>query len=188
MGAGRRPQPPLRLDRATQPYSEAHFATFPPKLVEPCILAGSPPKCCGECGAPWEKVVQTDNPSKYAADENTLGWSNTHQQTSNAQSSKSLHRQPGGVYSTAKVTGERSTCDHDDDSGSAIVLDPFAGAGTTGLVATQHGRDFIGIEPNPEYAEMARERIRRWEANPAGALEGDPVPLPGQIGLLEDVP
>jgi DNA modification methylase len=40
------------------------------------------------------------------------------------------------------------------------VLDPFAGAGTTGLVACRLGRRFLGIEINPAYAAMARERIR----------------------------
>ena len=69
----------------SMPFKGAHFATFPPKLIEPCILAGSP---------------------------------------------------PGGV-----------------------VLDPFAGAGTTGLVALRHGRQFIGIELNPDYIAIARERI-----------------------------
>ena len=39
------------------------------------------------------------------------------------------------------------------------VLDPFFGAGTTGLVADRLGRDCIGIELNPAYAEMARRRI-----------------------------
>jgi DNA modification methylase len=34
-------------------YKEAHFATFPPKLVEPCILAGSPERICASCSAPW---------------------------------------------------------------------------------------------------------------------------------------
>lgn len=70
---------------ATQPFKEAHFATFPPALIEPCILAGCP---------------------------------------------------VGGT-----------------------VLDPFGGAGTTGLVADRHGRDAILIELNPDYAEMARRRI-----------------------------
>lgn len=41
------------------------------------------------------------------------------------------------------------------------VLDPFCGAGTTGLVACRHGRNFIGTELNPEYAAMARKRIAR---------------------------
>jgi DNA modification methylase len=70
---------------ATQPFSEAHFATFPPALIEPCIKAGCP---------------------------------------------------EGGT-----------------------VLDPFGGAGTTGLVADRLKRHAILIELNPEYAEMARRRI-----------------------------
>jgi DNA modification methylase len=39
------------------------------------------------------------------------------------------------------------------------VLDPFAGSGTVGMVALRHGRSFVGIELNPTYAAMARERI-----------------------------
>ena len=70
----------------TQGYSKAHFATFPEKLIEPCILAGS---------------------------------------------------RKGGV-----------------------ILDPFLGSGTTAVVAERNGRDYIGIELNPEYAELAKERIR----------------------------
>jgi DNA modification methylase len=69
----------------TQPFKGAHFATFPPALIEPCILAGSP---------------------------------------------------RGGV-----------------------VLDPFFGAGTTGLVAQRHNRKWIGCELNPEYAAIAQARI-----------------------------
>lgn len=66
-------------------YRDAHFAVFPPALIEPCILAGS--------------------------------------------------------------------------SEGGVVLDPFFGAGTTGLVAHAHGRRFVGIELNPDYCAMARARI-----------------------------
>lgn len=69
----------------SEPFQEAHFATFPPSLIEPCIKAGSP---------------------------------------------------TGGT-----------------------VLDPFAGAGTTGMVADRLGRNAILIELNPEYADMADRRI-----------------------------
>jgi DNA modification methylase len=69
----------------TKPYKEAHFATFPEALVEPCILAGCP---------------------------------------------------EGGT-----------------------VLDPFFGAGTTGLVAKKLNRSYIGIELNPEYCQIARARV-----------------------------
>jgi site-specific DNA-methyltransferase (adenine-specific) len=40
-----------------------------------------------------------------------------------------------------------------------IVLDPFFGAGTSGVVALKHGRNFIGIELNPSYCEIATKRI-----------------------------
>jgi DNA modification methylase len=71
---------------ATEPFPEAHFATFPMKLVEPCILAGCPPR--------------------------------------------------------------------------GVVLDPFGGSGTTGLVAERLERDAILIELNTDYADMAERRIR----------------------------
>jgi len=70
---------------ATMPFSEAHFATFPPALIEPCIKAGCPEE--------------------------------------------------------------------------GLVLDPFGGAGTTGLVADRLKRNAVLIELNPEYAEIARTRI-----------------------------
>lgn len=70
---------------ATQPFAGAHFATFPPELIRPCVIAGCP---------------------------------------------------EGGT-----------------------VLDPFFGAGTTGLVCDQEGRNWIGIELNPEYAAIAQERL-----------------------------
>ena len=41
----------------------------------------------------------------------------------------------------------------------SVVLDPFCGAGTTGMVAAQLGRDFVGFDLNPKYCEMARKRI-----------------------------
>ena len=43
---------------------------------------------------------------------------------------------------------------------AGTVLDPFSGAGTTGVVAVQHGRRYIGIELYPDYLEMSRKRIQ----------------------------
>lgn len=70
---------------STKPLREAHFATFPEELIEPCVLAGAPT--------------------------------------------------------------------------NGIVLDPFFGSGTTGIVATKHNRNFIGIELNPEYIKIAENRL-----------------------------
>lgn len=46
-----------------------------------------------------------------------------------------------------------------------LVLDPFAGSGTVGVVAKRYNRDFIGVELNPEYAQIARERIGGEDEN-----------------------
>lgn len=75
----------------TRPFKDAHFATFPPKLIEPCILAGS----------------------------------------------------------------------REGD----LVLDPFNGAGTTGLVSLQHRRRYIGIELNPDYIAIAEKRLSELQVN-----------------------
>lgn len=69
----------------TKSFKGAHFATYPPELIEPCILAGAPE--------------------------------------------------------------------------DGIVLDPFFGAGTTGVVAVKNGRKYIGCELNPEYIEVAEKRL-----------------------------
>jgi hypothetical protein len=122
------------------------------------VLAGTPPKCCGECGSPWERVVERErggvadirpkDQSIYQGGgraSSTIGQSNWHDGRTRT--------------GTTHTLGWRSTCDHDDDSGSATVLDPFAGSGTTGVVALRHNRSFVGLELNPEYVEMARRRI-----------------------------
>jgi DNA modification methylase len=55
------------------------------------------------------------------------------------------------------------------------VLDPFFGAGTVGLVAERHGRDWVGIEINPRYAKIAEQRLahdrqrRAADGHPADA-------------------
>jgi DNA modification methylase len=49
-----------------------------------------------------------------------------------------------------------------------VVLDPFTGSGTTGIAAALEGFDFIGIEREAEYVEIARARIAWWQEHPDG--------------------
>ena len=136
---------------ATQPFSGAHFATFPPKLIEPMILAGSPPKCCGVCSAPWQRVVERTRSGKVER----AGMS----AVTTLRNDAAAHEGRIGETST-KTVGWEPTCEHNDDTGSSVVLDPFSGSGTTGMVALRHDRSYIGLELNPEYAAMSRNRIR----------------------------
>ena len=133
----------------TKPYSDAHFAVYPPDLIEPCVKAGTSKKGhCPECGAPWKRQVDHE-PGDYEYSERgeKVG--------SNAQAS-------GTQKKPAKRTtvGWEPGCNCDKDPEPDVVLDPFAGAGTTGLVALAKGRDFIGIDLSRDYCEMAAERIR----------------------------
>ncbi len=138
----------------TQAFGGPHYATYPEKLVEPCIKAGtSEAGECPECGKPWRRQTEVDYVNKGG-------------RTSNGPRSEERKHLPYGSPGFAKrlekqtsTTGWRSTCNHEDGPVPQTILDPFSGAGTTGLVAVKHGRQYIGIELNPEYAEMSRKRI-----------------------------
>jgi DNA modification methylase len=163
---------------ATQPFSSErlglgetdHFAVFPPKLIEPCVLAGSSPRACGECGAPWRRVVEREpSPDANGRDR----WQEASLYRGSGAWDDALdnaHVGHRGNWATRTV-GWESSCEHDDDSGLCVVLDPFNGAGTVGVVCGWHGRDYIGIELNPAYAQMSRERIA-LEGRPGGRPNG----------------
>lgn len=176
----------------TQPFPEAHFATFPEKLVEPCIKAGTSDKgCCVHCGKPWVRIVEKyRNPTRPGATgklhKTPDGWDTS----KGSGGHGSFHRdgrekgRTGYQHKKAIVSpvhhplevGNRDPQRHTTDTMTVdwrpgcecevrepfpcMVVDPFAGAGTVGVVARRLGRRFIGIEIKPEYAEMARRRIR----------------------------
>lgn len=65
------------------------------------------------------------------------------------------------------------------------VLDPFMGSGTTGIAAALEGFDFVGIEREPEYLEIAQARIAHWSQRPASSTpKKAPDVLPGQLSLF----
>lgn len=139
---------------ATQPYPEAHFATYPVRLVEPCVLAGTPEIACGKCAAPWTREIEHGPDPLYVPLQERAPHAAT--QPGNATIKT-------GTFGSGRIRlGDalKPSCYHRDDTGQATILDPFAGSGTTGVVALRHNRSFIGIELNPAYADMARTRIR----------------------------
>lgn len=101
---------------ATAGYRDAHFATFPPRLIERPIRASTPARRCTRC---------------RTATLRRLG-------------RNALHA---------------AGCDCAAGHEPGVVLDPFMGAGTVGVVATREQRDWIGIELNPTFATLARHRI-----------------------------
>ena len=113
-----------------------HQATFPEPLVERPILATLPERICVQCDRPWTRPTRI------------------------------VRRQTAeGVIQVRRV-GELRRCDCFAPSRPGVVLDPFFGTGTVGVVAARHRRDFLGIELNPTYTRLAARRLRRSGCGP----------------------
>jgi DNA modification methylase len=143
---------------ATTPYPGAHFATFPEKLIEPCILAGSSPRACEMCRAPWERRVERvstwQDRKANGATAGNVGVSDSYQ---NGVHGEGMSHDLGP--SEVRFLGWQPTCQcPNEGTGRCVILDPFFGSGTTGRVATRFGRDCIGIELNPDYISQAERR------------------------------
>lgn len=117
---------------ATSNYRGAHFATYPTHLVERMLLAGCPERRCRTCRAPFTRPIRR------------LG-------------TEALRL---ALTPTCHCTPTRNTSDTHPNSEPGIVLDPFLGSGTTAIVAEEHQRDWLGIELNPTFANLARQRIQ----------------------------
>ena len=149
----------------TQPTPEAHFATFPEALVEPCIKAGTSARgACPECGAPWRRVVERERSDVPRCNSKSAGRRDCNYGDSDSttlRARKIVVREVGWQPSCACGTEETVPC---------IVLDPFAGSGTVNLVAYGLGRSSVGIELNEKYIDIIKSRWARG-GRPAKALE-----------------
>jgi DNA modification methylase len=138
----------------TKPYKGAHFATMPPDLVEPCVLAGTSEEgCCPHCGSPWARITERKKltrprPNAYTKRHGEEGTGN---HCANDVAGVSVVTK--GWQPSCKCSEHRPV--------PCLVLDPFAGSGTTLAVAAQLGRSGVGCELNPEYVKLAHERIAR---------------------------
>ena len=272
----------------TMPYAEAHFATFPTALVEPCVKAGCPERVCRTCGKPSERISERRiDESRPPARRNII----PPEVTQNGQGTNALGSTTWGHYLVSETvgwtdcgcayglepdaleviatpTGERADPDPsllvgragmsrprgenegrrlitryeqrayaaqlkasphreqmEADAGAAfahyirtdtagarpvpdpllerwleagwltrvvlpervvasyrpgVVLDPFMGSGTSLLVARRLGRSSIGIELNPEYADLARRRLATWWRDPS---RGRDEQIEGQLTM-----
>ena len=140
---------------ATSPYSGAHFATFPPALIEPMILAGTSARGeCPHCGKAWARVVEKEYKGSAEVDykDNGAGrGARSHTNGAAYQQWKEDHPD--------KFIGWRPQCacpPHEPIP--QTVLDPFAGSGTTGKVAVQHGRRAVLLDLNLKYIDLQFER------------------------------
>jgi len=133
---------------------QAHFATYPPTLIEPMILAGCPEAVCVTCGSPHVRITERHfhPPINASAERNVRG-------------TDGQKRQAGGWNDTprgrvdAETVGWKAGCECNAGTARGIVLDPFMGSGTTALVAFSLHRDYVGAEINENFAAMAVRRL-----------------------------
>lgn len=138
----------------SQAYSESHFATFPPDLIRPCILAGtSQGGCCGACGKPLERVTKRTD----TVDPSHKGSRFDQGKTGARDGGK---RTQSGERFLKETVGWRSTCKCNNISGvvPCTVLDPFGGSGTVGEVSLEYGRHCVLIELGEQNIELIKGR------------------------------
>ncbi len=148
---------PIATFANTRGYSGAHFATFPPALVEPCIKAGTSERgVCPECKSPW--VRYTEKTTRF---EGGSGKAGTKAEDIKGKWGDKRYGENIllGPVVDVQTLGWRPTCDHDAEPVSATVFDPFIGSGTTLQVARALGRNGIGLDLSLEYLHLARKRL-----------------------------
>lgn len=140
----------------TKPFKAAHFATFPPELIRPMILAGTSEfGKCDHCGNQFVRVIETGTIAARQTRDSTIGVipgrdSVTRLNSVNMETLPKKH--VGWEPSCECVEAKAVPC---------LVLDPFAGAGTTLFVANEEGRNAIGVELNDEYVKIIHARMNK---------------------------
>lgn len=130
---------------ATQGYPGAHFATFPPRLIEPCIKAGtSEYGCCANCGDPYIRITERKN----AGVKNTDAKRDRSVGNRNGKGDSTLD---GDIPEVETIGWERQCSCDTTEVVPCTVLDPFMGAATTAVVSLELGRRVWGIELSKKY-------------------------------------
>jgi len=144
-------------DLASDPYPGAHYAVWPPEVARRLIVTMCPLKVCATCGEPQRRIVAPTDAYATKLGNDMFGHVNDDRQV------KGRHggQPPAGVTQVAgaeRVTTGWTDCGHDTWR-AGMILDPFAGSGTTGAVATGNSRDAILVDIDERNVDLGFDRI-----------------------------
>jgi DNA modification methylase len=145
----------------TQSFREAHYAVYPEKLVENCLKAGtSEHGCCSQCGVPYSRILDKKSISRDELPKDHPDFRPTRY---DRKSKDNTYSNGGGQrLISSRTTGWKAGCSCENSKiVPCVVLDPFNGAATTGLVAIKNGRKYIGVDLNPEFIKISDTRLRK---------------------------
>jgi len=136
-------------DISPEPYGGSHFATFPSDLPRICIQASTSERgVCSECGSQWARVVQRQPVIPFGSasrDEEPVP--------------EEYGEGPLDSLFNESTLGWRPSCGHNAPAIPALVLDPFAGTGTTCAAAQRLGCRAVGVDISEPYLEQAVRRL-----------------------------
>lgn len=147
----------------SQPYAGSHYATWPAALCERPIASMVPQRVCTVCGEPSIRRVEPDPDAEVrtiseATEQAERERINEDQANRGGRKQEPRDRSGPRTVQRSVVTTGWTDCGHDAWR-NGVVLDPFAGSGTTLAVATGYGRDCIGIDLDERNADLARQRV-----------------------------
>ena len=153
---------------AREMFPEAHFAVFPPSLVEWILLAACPSLTCVRCGAPHNPVVV---PSEQYRRELEYQRYHASRDPNLNKEKMTVANALGRVFRHSISadyirTGYEPSCKCNADTQPGIVLDPFMGAGSTAVAAERQHRRWTGIELSKDYIALARRRLESYQNKP----------------------
>jgi DNA modification methylase len=174
------------LSLASEPFSGGHFATFPTELVRKCLLAGAPAQVCSVCGKPWQRQVERESapPEVFTQRHTPTDGYITGMRIGGKMVGAGQKLQDWRDAHPPITTGFSPSCACAAPTRRSIILDPFAGSGTVGLVARELAHDAVCLDLSMPYLrDIARERLglaalARWtEGAPPRAETHTDLPL-----------
>jgi DNA modification methylase len=187
--------PPSVITTKTSSYRGGHPATYPPDLIAPMIAASCPKYTCPECGQGWVPVIERiKHPTRNVEAQRLASTSRTGRGDRKVAG-------PSGQLDETELLGYLPSCDCFADRRPqiggmgdrvdrmrglcaaslaevphlpGIVLDPFMGSGTTGLVARELGRRWIGLDISKPYLDL-EAKLRTGSGAPSNQLDNLPL-------------